>query len=104
MHEHFLQIHKFFPLNHIVWDLNFQSFENYLGLSIRLSVNDYAVDDKVIAVGVTGFESNNTKPHITLAVNRTNGGKPMMSNNLLNWEKLKRPLLITGKVTEVPYK
>jgi hypothetical protein len=79
-------------------------YEKYIGLAIRLSVNDLAIDDKVIAVGVSGFHSQNTKPHITLAVNRKNGGKPMMSNNLNNWTPIKRPLLITGKVAEVPLK
>jgi hypothetical protein len=76
----------------------------YLGMPVRLTVNDFAVDDKVMAVGVSGFESQNAKPHITLAVNRQEGGKPMMSNNLTNWQKLKRPLLLTGKVTEIGYK
>jgi len=79
-------------------------FEKYLGLAIRLSVNDFAMDDKVIAVGVSGFETRNNKAHITLAINKANGGKPMMSNKLTNWQPLKRPLLITGVVAEVEYK
>ena len=79
-------------------------YMEYLGWNVRLSVDDFAMDDKVMAVGVSGFESNNSKPHITLAVNRKNGGKPMMSNQLTNWEKLKRPLLITGKVLEIEFK
>jgi hypothetical protein len=78
-------------------------YENYLGMSVRLVVNDIAMDDKVIAVGVSGFHSKNSKPHITLAVNRKAGGKPVMSNYLTNWQILKRPLLISGKVTEVEY-
>ena len=80
------------------------NLEKYLGLPVRLSVEDIAMNDKVIAVGVTGFESHNTKPHITLAVNRANGGKPMMSNSLTDWQKIKRPIFITGKVSEVEYK
>lgn len=76
-------------------------YQKYLGLAIRLSVIDVAIDDKVIAVGVEGFYTKNNKAHITLAVNEKEGGKPMMSNKLSNWEKLKRPLLLTGKVTEV---
>ena len=76
-------------------------FIKFNGMVVRLSVNDIAKDDKVLAVGVSGFETKNAKAHITLAVNRQEGGKPMMSNNLTNWTKLKRPLLITGKVTEV---
>lgn len=78
--------------------------EKYLGLPVRLSVNEFAIDDKVVAVGVSGFETHNAKAHITLAVNRENGGKPMMSNKLTNWQPLKRPLYITGKVTEVEFK
>lgn len=79
-------------------------YEKYLQMPVRLSVEEIAMDDKVVAVGVTGFETNNAKAHITLAVNRKAGGKPVMSNNLTNWERLKRPLLVTGKVTEVTFK
>jgi hypothetical protein len=79
-------------------------YEKFLGLPVHLSVNEIATNDKVIAVGVSGFESENAKSHITLAVNRKNGGKPMMSNTLTNWTKLKIPLLLTGKVTEIEYK
>jgi hypothetical protein len=79
-------------------------YQKYLGLPVRLSVDEIAMDDKVIAVGVSGFESKRDKPHITLAINKQEGGKPMMSNVLDNWRKLKRPLLVTGKVTEVEFK
>jgi hypothetical protein len=79
-------------------------YEKYLGLPVRLVVEDIAMDDKVIAIGVSGFKTNNAKAHITLAVNRTNGSKPIMSNNLTNWGKIRRPLSLTGKVTEVEYK
>ena len=73
------------------------NFEKYLEMPVRLNVEEFAMDDKVAAVGVSGFESKNAKPHITLAVNRKAGGKPVMSNNLTNWERLKRPLLVTVK-------
>lgn len=79
-------------------------YENYVGLVVRLTVNDIAMDDKVIAVGVSSeFKSVNAKPHITLAVNRANGGKPVMSNNLINWERLRKPLSLRGKITQVEY-
>lgn len=81
-----------------------QEYQKFLGLIVRLNVNEIAMNDKVIAVGVSGFETHNAKPHITLAINRKAGGKPMMSNNLTNWEKIRRPLMITGKVVEVEYK
>jgi hypothetical protein len=70
---------------------------------VTLTVSDYAMDDKVMAVGVSGFQSHNSKPHITIAVNRQNGGKPMMSNKLTNWKKIRVPLIIRGIVTEVEY-
>lgn len=79
-------------------------YEKFLGMPVRLTVEDIAMDDKVVAVGVSGFGSKNPKPHITLAVNRMAGGKPMMSNNLTNWEKIQRPLTLTGKVTEVEFR
>jgi hypothetical protein len=81
-----------------------QEDKDKIGMIVDLNVEDFAMDDKVIAVGVSGFESQNAKPHITLAVNRTAGGKPMMSNKLTDWTKIRRPLLITGTVTEVEYK
>lgn len=76
--------------------------EKYLGMPVHLDVIDFAQDDKVMAVGVTGFETANKKPHITLAVNRQAGGKPFMSNNLTRWDPIKRPLRVVGKVMEVP--
>jgi hypothetical protein len=74
------------------------------GTTIILNVKDYAINDKVMAVGVDGYESNNIKPHITLAVNKKAGGKPVMSNKLTDWKELIFPLALTGKVTEVKFK
>jgi hypothetical protein len=68
---------------------------------IVLNVLDYAMDNKVLAVGVEGYNSLNEKPHITVAVNRKDGGKPFMSNNLTNWKPLGFPLKLTGKITEI---
>jgi len=79
-------------------------YEKYLGLSVRLQVNDIAMDDKVIALGVSGFGSDKKKPHITLAVNRSAGGKPFISDNLTDWKPLKRPIYLSGIVEEVEFK
>jgi hypothetical protein len=79
------------------------NFIKYLGFPIKLNVIDYAIDDKVMAVGVSGFQFKNAKPHITVAVNRVNGGKPVMSNNLTDWKNLGQPLTVVGKVSEVKY-
>lgn len=79
-------------------------FEKYLGVTVGLKVEEIAMDDKVIAIGVSGFKTKNKKPHITLAVNRHVGGKPKMANDLKTWEKLKRPMYISGDVKEVEFK
>jgi len=68
---------------------------------ITLTVVDYAVDDLVMAVGVDGYETTNEKAHVTIAVNRAEGGKPYLSNKLTDWKPLGFPLTLTGKVTEV---
>ena len=78
--------------------------ERYLGFPVRLRVEDFGMDDKVAAVGVSGFDSKNAKPHVTLAVNRAVGAKPKMSNDLTDWEPIRRPLFLTGKVAEIPLK
>lgn len=80
-----------------------EEYERYLGLAVPLMVEDFAMNDKVAAVGVGGFPSDNSKPHITLAVNRQVGAKPMMSNELRDWEPIKRPLQIVGNVEEIPF-
>jgi hypothetical protein len=76
-------------------------FEKNKGINIPLMVNDYAINDKVIAVGVSGFPSKNNKPHITIAVNRMIGATPKMSNELTDWKPLKRPFMVVGKPTEI---
>ena len=74
-------------------------YEKYLGMTVRLSVNTIAMDDKVIAVGVSGFPSKNKIPHITLAVN-PEGGKPFMSNKIEEWKDIV-PFEITGEVRNI---
>jgi len=71
------------------------------GKKIHLNVVDYAMDDKVMAVGVKGYSSTNEKPHITIAVNRANGGKPYLSNKLTDWRKIGFSFELTGYVEEV---
>lgn len=56
-----------------------------IGQEVQLVVSSVAYDDKVAAVGVGGYTTKNKHPHITLAVNRSNGGKPVMSNDLTQW-------------------
>jgi hypothetical protein len=92
--------------HHMTINMGELSSENKknIGMSIELTANDVAEDDKVIAVGVSGFPSNNPKSHITVAVNRANGGKPQMSNNLTDWKRISVPIQLRGVITEVQYK
>lgn len=75
-----------------------QDMENEVEISLK--VLDYAIDDKVMAVGVEGYSTTNAKPHITIAVNRAEGGKPFMSNKLNDWRPIDFLLKLTGKVKE----
>lgn len=79
------------------------NLERYLGMKVNLFVESFAINDRVCAVGVSGFESKNQQPHITIAVNRKLGATPKESNNLDNWKNFKRPLRISGYVKEVPF-
>lgn len=86
-----------------------ERFESYLGQTVRLKAESFAMDEKVMAIEVSGFYSYNNIPHITLAVNRKNGGKPSDSKNLENWKPINKiininRLYLTGKVQEIKAK
>ena len=61
----------------------------------------FAEDDLVMAVGVVSpVPSKNDIKHITLAVNRKEGGKPFFSNKLKDWNSV-APLVLKGLVKVV---
>lgn len=70
-----------------------------LGKEVVLTVTELGLSDMAMAVRVEGYQSNNAIPHITIAIN-PDGGKPVMSNNITDWDKIK-PFNITGIVTEI---
>jgi hypothetical protein len=78
--------------------------EKLLGLELELAIKKIGVSDKAIAVEVAGAPTVNKIPHITLAVNRKEGGKPVMSNYITNWSPVNVSERLKGKVEEVPYK
>jgi len=78
-----------------------ERYQDLLGTDAELKVTSYAMDDLVMAVGVEGFPTTNKIPHITLAVNRADGGKPFFSNKLSDWRPITFPIRLTGKVLEV---
>jgi hypothetical protein len=73
-----------------------------LGEKANLVIISLGIGEKVIAVGVDGYYSKNAKPHITLAVDRVNGGKPFMSNQIENWKPYTVNKILTGTVEEYP--
>ena len=71
-----------------------------LGKRVQLRATKVGVSDMAMAVGVEGYHSDNEKPHITIAVNRSGGGKPVMSNNIQKWDNLDNYINLSGKVSE----
>lgn len=59
-----------------------------IGLPVKIQVIDWNMDDKVAAVQVVVPRElqpfmKNKHPHITIAVNKAGGGKPVMSNSMI---------------------
>jgi|SRR5210317_112621 len=77
-----------------------EELEHTEGRDYELTATHFGYTDKVLAVRVEGFPSKNDVPHVTVAVNRKEGGKPFMSNQIDNWEELGEPLTLYGKVKE----
>lgn len=76
-------------------NINDDEFKN-----VTLTVTHRGVSNKALAVRVEGYHSNNKIPHITVAVNVNDGGKPVMSNDISNWVEIER-FQITGVVKNV---
>jgi hypothetical protein len=70
-----------------------------LGKEVTLYVEAIGLSDMAMAVKVEGYPSTKQTPHITIAIN-PDGGKPVMSNDITKWQKIKN-FAIKGKVTEV---
>jgi len=74
-----------------------------LGMSVRLEIDKIGGNDMVVAAAVnTTIKTKNALPHITLAINKHNGGKPVMSNYIKHWEKTPK-FYVTGKIMEIPF-
>lgn len=70
-----------------------------LSKTVSLRVTELGISDMAIAVKVEGYQSKNKISHITLAIN-PDGGKPVMSNDITNWESVAQ-MKLTGVVTNV---
>lgn len=75
--------------------------ESLIDQEAPLTVVSLAKDELVMAVGVDSpVPSNNQIKHITVAVNRADGGKPFLSNKLTNWQPT-TPMTLKGVVKQV---
>jgi len=70
-----------------------------LGTTKSVRAVEIGVSDMAVAIRVEGYHSDNDIPHVTIAVN-PNGGKPVMSNKITNWEKLENYINLSGVVSE----
>ncbi len=74
---------------------------NFIGKNAEMKVIAVSKNSKVVAVKVeTNVPSTNQTKHITVAVNRLAGGKPMHSNELTEWTEIE-PFIIQGIVQEI---
>lgn len=70
----------------------------------ELTITEFGIDDKACAVKVDyAHKTRNDFPHITLAVDGENGGKPFHSNKIPqdNWEKIEEEIKVKGKVQTI---
>lgn len=70
-----------------------------LGKQKTIKATEIGISEMAIAVKVDGYYSDNTIPHVTIAIN-PNGGKPVMSNDITNWQPLENKIVLNGVVTE----
>lgn len=77
-----------------------KTLEDDLNSLKDLKVTHVGKSDMAIAVRVEGYFSYNDIPHITLAINKKEGAKPMMSNQITNWVAVD-PIVVSGTVSEV---
>ena len=78
-----------------------EHLKQYLGTVQKLEVTHIGISDKAVAVRVTGFDSKNKIPHVTVAVNIKDGGKPVMSNEIKDWMSVESPIKLSGEVKEL---
>lgn len=75
--------------------------KQYVGTKQKLEATHIGISPMAVAVRVSGFESKNKIPHVTMAVNIKSGGKPVMSNDIKDWKPLETPIKLVGEVKEL---
>lgn len=86
--------------HHMTINLGPLKDKSELGQEVTLKVLKIGISDMAMAVMVDGFHTSNAIPHVTIAINREKNAKPVMSNQITNWQDIKTFLLM-GVVTEI---
>ena len=71
-----------------------------LNKEVELKIESIGISDKAIAVGVSGYYTRKDNPHITIAFNKAEGGKPADSDDISNWEQIDN-LSVVGTIREI---
>ena len=71
-----------------------------IGESVNLMLTHFGRNDKACAVKVVGYKgkTNNAFPHVTIAVNESNGGKAKDSNTITEWTPIRKHITLTGTI------
>lgn len=77
-----------------------------LGFLYELEIDGIGINERVIAARVAklsqaGQISKNKTPHITIAVNREAGAKPVESNNIIEWTPFPANFNLFGTLSEI---
>jgi tRNA nucleotidyltransferase (CCA-adding enzyme) len=78
-----------------------ENLKNKISEKVQLSVVGVGMSDKALAVKVDGFYSKNKIPHITIAIDRIGGAKPVDSNKIESWANFGGEIYLTGYVEEI---
>ena len=78
-----------------------EHLKQYIDTIQKLEATHVGISDKAVAVRVVGFDSKNKIPHVTVAVNIKNGGKPFDSNKIENWTTIDTIIKLSGEVKEL---
>ncbi len=81
-----------------------QHLKSFLDSNQKLEAIAVGVSDKAVAVKVIGTMAGHSKneiPHVTIAVNVRDGGKPVDSNKIKSWFSLPSPIALSGVVKEL---
>lgn len=77
----------------------YSRYKDYFGTEVKITATHIGISDEAIAVKVYfKGDTANKITHVTLATPQE--GKPVKSNYIENWRRLKTPIVLTGSIEE----